>query len=65
MTHLDQVREHLADYLATPASFPLVVPTSDTTQDFLNRRDAQHERRKFLSDPAPLTGWGDLERRDA
>ena len=60
MTHLDQVREHLADYLATPASFPLVVPTSDTTQDFLNRRDARHERRKFLQTPEPPTWFGEL-----
>ena len=45
----DNIREHIAAFLSLPESFPLVLPTkSDATQDFLNARYAQHERRRFL-----------------
>ena len=61
MKTADQIREHIAEFLSLPESFPLVLPAkSDTTQDFLNRRDARHERRKFLQTPEPVTGWGEL-----
>jgi hypothetical protein len=58
-TPIERVRAAVADYLATPESYPLIVPVrDDRMQDQLNRQHAKQERRKYTGEP--VTAMGDL-----
>ena len=58
--HLDLVRANLAEYLATPASFPIVVAKPDAQmQDRLDAADAKARGRRF-DDVAKVSAFSEL-----
>lgn len=60
MTTLETIRAQLADYLATPASYPLV-QADPLTQDMLNREAAKHDRRRYAAEPGPVSAFSQLQ----
>ncbi len=61
MTHLDQVREHLAKYMATPASYPIIQANTPEMMNLLIRRAFVAKDRRFHPEPTPITNFGHLE----
>jgi hypothetical protein len=59
-TPVERVRLAVAEYLATPDSYPLIVPAKPDhgTEDMLARAHAKQERRRFTGEP--ITNFGSL-----
>jgi len=60
-THTELVRAAVAAYLATPESFALITATA--MQPRLERAWQKAERRRFATEPEPITGFGELAPR--
>jgi len=59
LTQTQEVQQRLAEYLALPASYPLIVPVSDAARNTLNLQAAKARARRF-DDAASVTGYGEL-----
>lgn len=60
-TPTEQVRSELAEFLKTPASYPLVTVVPHEQANLLIRRAFVAKDRRFHHEPTPITGFGDLK----
>jgi len=58
-TQTERVQEELREYLATPASFPLVVANRSEMANTLIRQAFKQKDRRF--NPEPITGFDNLK----